>query len=212
MNKIKLLLFISCAALLLLVGCAKQQQFKTVERICVPNLQKQQAMEIAEDVLGQMHFTIEKADAELGVIRTRPLPGAQFFEFWRSDNIGAFNTAEANLHSIRRIVELNISLTPLPLARGKKGGQLCIDCDVQVQRLSLPEHEVSSSSRAYKMFSKSTSSVQKLEFTPEQKKDMAWVDLGKDSRLATKILKQIETCLTATVKKQITTQQKREMR
>jgi hypothetical protein len=162
MNKVKLLLFISCASLLLSAGCAKQQQFKAVEQICVANIKKPEAMQITEDVLRRMHFTISKADAEQGLIRTKPLPGAQFFEFWRSDNVGALNSVEANLHSLRRTVELDIT---------QQGGQLCIGCDVKVQRLSLPEHKVGSSSR---------------------QKGMAWLNMGEDTTLSTKILKRIE--------------------
>ena len=180
MNKVKLL-FISCV--LFLTGCAKQQQSKAVEQICVANIQKPQAMQIAEGVLGRMHFTVSKSDAEQGLIRTRPLPGAQFFEFWRRDNVGARSSAEANLHSLRRTVELDIS---------QQGEQLCIGCNVKVQRLSLPEHEVSSSSRAYEMFSKSTSSMQKIELRHGQKKGMAWVDMGSDTGLSTEILRRIE--------------------
>ena len=172
---------ITCA--LVLTGCAKQQQFKTVEQICMPAASKAEAMQAAEDVLGKMHFTIDKADVEQGLVRTRPLPGAQFFEFWRSDNVGALNSAEANLHSIRRVVELDIS---------RQGGQLCIGCNVKVSRLSLPEQQISSSARAYRMFSQSSPSMQKLELHPEQKKSMAWVDLGNDTMLATEILKRIE--------------------
>jgi len=140
-------------------------------------------MEAAEDVLARMHFDIEKADIDSGVIRTRPLPGAQFFEFWRSDNVGADNSLAANLHSIRRTVELNIS---------QQDGELCIGCDVRVQRLSIPEHRVSSSSRAYEMFSQSRPSLQKLGLNPEQKEEMAWIDLDNDIRLAAEILKRIE--------------------
>jgi len=179
---------------LLLAGCAEQQQYGAVKPICVENINKLQAMEMVEDVLAKMHFTIEKADAETatldvdtpcwrGFIRTRPLPGAQFFEFWRSDNIGADNWLESNLHSIRRVVELNMS---------EQDDGLFISCEVQVHRLSLPEREVSSSARAYGMFSKSTPSLQKLSLNPEQKAGFAWIDLGNDSRLAAEILKRIE--------------------
>ena len=168
---------------LILTGCAKQQQFKAVEQICVPAAGKAEAMQAAEDVLGKMHFTIDKADAERGLIRTRPLPGAQFFEFWRSDNVGAFNSTEANLHSIRRVAELNIS---------QQGGQLYIGCNVKVSRLSLPEQQISSSARAYRMFSQSSPAMQILALHPQQKKGMAWVDLGNDTMLATEILKRIE--------------------
>ena len=172
-----------CVALCFLSGCAEQQQFKAVEQICVPDTGKAEAMQAAEDVLGKMHFTIDKADAERGLIRTRPLPGAQFFEFWRSDNVGAFNSTEANLHSIRRVAELNIS---------QQGGQLYIGCNVKVSRLSLPEQQISSSARAYRMFSQSSPAMQILALHPQQKKGMAWVDLGNDTMLATEILKRIE--------------------
>jgi hypothetical protein len=140
-------------------------------------------MEIAEDVLAKMHFAIEKADVGSGVIRTRPLPGAQLFEFWRSDNVGADNCLQANLHTIRRTVELDVS---------QRGEELCIGCDVRVQRLSLPERDISSSARAYEMFSRSSPSLQTFEFHPEQSKGMAWVDLDKDMRLAAEILRRIE--------------------
>ena len=180
-----LLSVVSC---LLSAGCGgNHQQAAQTEPICLANVQKFQAMQITEDVLAKMHFTVDKADAERGLITTRPLAGAQFFEFWRSDNVGAFNSAEANMHSIRRTVALNISLPA-----GPQGKKLCIDCEVRVQRLSLPERQISSSTRAYELFSQSTSSMQSLKLNPEQKTAMAWVDLGNDKRLAAEILKRIK--------------------
>ena len=169
---------------LLLAGCASQQPPEVaVEPLCVTGLEKPAVMKAAEDVLAKMHFTIEKADPNRGLIKTAPLSGAQFFELWRSDNVGSFNSAEANLHSIRRTVEINMA---------PQGEKLCLGCNVKVQRLSLPEQEVSSSSRAYKMFSKSNASLQKLTLNPRQKTGMAWIDLGEDKPLAAKILKRIE--------------------
>ena len=189
---------------LLLTGCAEEQQYGAVEPICVENVNKLEAMEIAEDVLAKMHFTIEKADAEpatpgidtrrwRGYIRTRPLAGAQFFEFWRSDNAGADNWLESNLHSIRRVVELNMS--EQDEGPPQSGNRLCINCDVQKYRLSMPEHEVSSSARAYEMFSESNPALQNLRLNPEQKAGMAWIDLGKDRQLAAEILRRISSML-----------------
>jgi hypothetical protein len=192
MSKVKSLHFMACAALFFLAGCAETQKYEVTEQICVANVEKLKAIEAAEDVLGQMHFTIDKTDAERGFIRTRPMPGAQFFEFWRSDNVGGYNSLQANLHSIRRTVELDISAAPQ---------ELCIGCEVKVQQLSLPEHEVSSSSRAYEIFSRSSEKMQMLKLRPEQKKQMAWVNLDKDTKLATKILKRIEKKLKVKRKK-----------
>lgn len=181
---------LTCA--LVLAGCAQQPSAPLVVKVQDGTLHVEQSqgigtadmMEVAEEILVKMYFTIEKADVDSGLIRTRPLPGAQFFEFWRSDNVGADNTLAANLHTIRRTVTLDIS---------QQGEELRIGCEVQAQRLSLPEHQVSSSARVYGMFSLSSPSLQRLKLNPEQKKEMAWIDLGRDSRLEAEILKRIET-------------------
>ena len=140
-------------------------------------------MDAAQDVLAEMYFEIEKADVNAGIIRTKPLPGAQFFEFWRSDNVGAGNSFMANLHTIRRTVTLYIS---------RRDGELRIGCEVHAQRLSLPERQVGSSARVYGIFSRSSPSLQRFELNPEQEAEMAWIDLGRDSKLEAEILKRIE--------------------
>jgi len=172
---------IACA--LMLTGCARPQHQETVEQICLPDTDKLQAMQTAEDVFARMHFIVTKADPDQGIIRTKSLPAAQSFEFWRTDNVGSFNSTEANLHSIRRTAELHIS---------RQDGQLCINCYVKAQRLSLPERRITGSGSSYALFTTSKRSVQVLQLHPEQEKDMAWIDLDNDSQLATEILKQIE--------------------
>ena len=171
----------TCA--LVLASCAPQQRQTPTGQIYVPEISKAETMAIAEDVLAAMHFPIEKADVESGYIKTRPLPGAQFFEFWRSDNVGGENSLQANLHTIRRTVELDIN---------RRSGRVRIGCNVRVQRLSLPERDVSSSARAYGMFTRSSPSLQKLKFDATQKKGMAWIDLDNDILLAEEILRRIE--------------------
>jgi hypothetical protein len=163
-------------------SCAEQQQYQAAEPLLMKNTDKLRVMEVAEDVLVKMYFTIEKANAENGFIRTKPLQGAQFFELWRSDNVGAGNWLSNNLHSIRRIVELNIS---------EQAKDLHINCDVKTYRLSLPEREIRSA-HAYDLFSVSSPALQRIQLHPEQKEDMAWIDLGKDQQLAAEILRRIE--------------------
>ncbi|UCF17478.1 MAG: hypothetical protein JSW59_08445 [Phycisphaerales bacterium] len=79
---------------LAVAGCGQPQQKVVVVPISVPDTGKAEIMEVAEDVLAEMHFVIEKADVQSGLVRTRPLPGAQFFEFWRSDNVGDENSLQ----------------------------------------------------------------------------------------------------------------------
>jgi hypothetical protein len=168
---------------LLAAGCGERQQHPAAEPILANNINRLRVMETAEDVLVKMHFTIDKAIVEAGYIRTKPLSGAQFFEFWRSDNVGKDNRLASNLHSIRRTAEVNI---------GEKGEDLTIRCRVKMQRLSLPEREVSSGARAYNLFSMSNRALQTLQLHPEQKADMSWTDLGGDEQLAAEILRRIE--------------------
>jgi hypothetical protein len=186
MSKVKRFLFTSLVVALVSTGCGYRQQYKPVGQICVPHVDKAEAMQKAEGVLAKMHFAVEKYDPERGYIRTRPLSGAQFFEFWRRDNVGAGSSAEANLHDIRRIAELTIS---------QQGEKLCVGCDVNVQRLSMPEREMSSRAKVYEMFSQSKESMQRLQLHPEQKRDVTWLDTGKDQGLSTRILKRIESQL-----------------
>jgi hypothetical protein len=168
--------------------------------VCEDGVTTAQVIEAAEHVLTRMQFPIEKLDVEQGIVRTRPLRGAQFFEFWRSDNAGSYGCKEANLQSIRRSVELRVrreAVDHRPEAGGAyslqpaASGPLRIECDVSVQRLSLPQNEVTGTSEAYAIHSRSTPTLQRLEVTPQQRRAMAWIDLGKDPDLAARILNRV---------------------
>ncbi len=162
----------------LFAGCAQERCGETAtpaqtRQVCTELADKAEVMQAAEDVLVKMGFSIGKADARAGLIRTRPLSGAQFFEFWRGDSVGAFNTAEANLHSIRRTVQLEIT---------EQGRRLCIACRARTERLSLPDQQADS------LFSASATSLRKMQ----QRSGIGWIDLGDDTRLSGKILERIE--------------------
>jgi hypothetical protein len=134
-------------------------------------------------VLGEMHFAIDKADPNTGIIRTHPLPAAQFFELWRADNVTLCDQLEANLNSLRRTAWLTIA----PM-----GGDVTVDCLVRVQRLNVPSQAVASSATAYQSLSESAVEGQSLRFSAEQQRAMEWTDLGTDWPLASRILARIE--------------------
>lgn len=172
--------------MVILAGCAPrhhsgQAKPSQIEPVCAAGVSEAEAMSATEAVLGQMHFAIEKADAKAGYIRTRPLAAGQWFEFWREDNVGEFNKAEANLHTVRRIAEVEIS---------KQDGKVCVSCEVTAQKLSLSDREIHGTSSARDLFAKNKGSLQRLELNPDQKK--AWSDLGEDDLLSNLILKRIE--------------------
>ena len=188
MNKLILNKLFACSLLFWLAGCAENKYTKTIEQLCPPAATRADAMTAAEQALAGMHFSIEKLDVDAGYIRTAPLSGAQSFELWRSDSVGSFNQTEADLHSIRRAVEINIS---------EQAGQLCINCKATTQRLSLPQ---STAGQNRPVMSPDQRSVQKFKLGHEQKSNLTWTDLGRDNQLETEILKRIEKQLAATKK------------
>jgi hypothetical protein len=167
----------------LITGCTSKQKQETFDKICLPQTDKSKAMLSAEDILAKMNFTIDKADPEIGIITTRPLSSAQFFEFWRSDVVGIKQALEANIHTTRRSIKLNLV---------QNEQDICIDCTVSVYRLSLPEHSISSSAKAYALFSESTQQTQTLEPHQKQKKAMVWIHIGNDPDLEMTILNKIK--------------------
>ena len=157
---------------------------KTVDRICVNTVGRQHVMEKAEGVLSAMHFGIDKADVSAGYIRTRPLEGGQFFEFWRQDNIDSYSFGEANLHSLRRIVELEFQ---------PQNGQVCVDGAVRTYRLSLPGSENLNVTHASEVFTRNQSKLLEFELSEDQRSNMTWVELGEDEVLKSEILHWIES-------------------
>ena len=191
-----LLFAITCTIGLAAVGCEKYMQAESemlkagpdaISQICLPRTDKAAAMDIAEDVVVRLNFPVHKLDLETGYLLTKPLRAGQAFEFWRKDNVGEFNKTEANMHSIRRIVEINIT---------EEAQQLCINCNVAVQRLSLSDYKETVRAAKYDdRYSEGRVDfgAQKLELSAQYQ---TWIDLGNDDRLTTAILKKIEKQLT----------------
>ncbi len=183
MRKYGLVLIAVLCGVLVLGGCARPEKFAGVKNICIAGADRQEAMAACEDVLGRMYFGIAKSDAKAGYIRSQTLSGAQWFEFWRRDTVGGYNWAESNIHSVRRVVEMVID---------ERAGQVCVACDVSVQRLSLPEREISSISQLPGMFTKSGRSGQRFKFFRQQRSEVGLEDMGEDARLETVILRRVE--------------------
>jgi hypothetical protein len=169
-------------------GCGTEQAPRQVgvEPMCSAHTQVEAVTAAAEDVLARMNFAIDKADVKQGYVRTLPLTGAQAFEFWRKDTVGPFNKSEANLQTVRRTAEVNVS---------GRDGQVCAECVVTVERMSLPQRPAVSTTRASAMFSRSGPSLQRLELNPEQREGVSWIELGRDSQLETEILKRLQARL-----------------
>jgi hypothetical protein len=172
------------SVLLLFSGCSNKQISNKdhLALTCMLNHSKADTMTIVQSVLNKLHFGIAKADLNEGLVTTLPLSGANFFEFWRKDTVGKQNILESNLHTIRRIVELNIT---------QQNNDCLVQCKVHTQRLNVPYNSATQTS-AYRMLSNSTATVPSLQLSAYQKQNMTWTDLGNDHALAQKIINMIK--------------------
>ena len=186
MNKDKWVYLATVTLLASLAGCGAENQIaqsEPSEPVCLRTADKGRIMEITEDVLTRMNFVVEKYDVETGFVKTKPLRGGQFFEFWRTDNTAPAAATEANFHSIRRTAQLNLS---------EDSPEVCATCEVGIERLSLPDREITGMSWLANMFTRSSSGGQRLTLKAKQQEGMAWIDLGPDPALERKILTLIE--------------------
>lgn len=179
------ILFVTISAMvcMLVFGCASQDRSLPSNPVCLQNTAVDQAIQSARTILEKMQFELEKDDSESRYMRTRPLSGAQFFEFWRKDNASTFSGTQANLQSIRRIVELEF--TP-------ENTTTCIQCRVQVLRLSIPEQPVAGAAHMGGIYTQSTSRSQSLKIDKNRAAEMEWLDTGNDRSLEQKILNLIQ--------------------
>ena len=74
----------------------------------------------------------------------------------------------------------------------EEDGEVCATCEVGIERLSLPDREITSMSWLAGMFTDSNQTQQRLTLKPEQQEGMTWIDLGPDAALERKILTLIE--------------------
>ena len=176
-------IFAIMVLVVLLAGCSAPEQILSSDPVCLPGIEVPETMEVARTVLDRMQFTMEKYDTQARYLRTRPLSGAQFFQIWRQDNASAYTSAEANLKSLRRIVEMEFS----PFAN-----RTCIKCRVYVQQLSLPEEPIEGVLRMAGNYTDSSSSNQTLRLEGRQLEKMEWLDKGLDRALEQKILEKIK--------------------
>ena len=148
-----------------------------------------QILQTAETLLRNMHFTIDKSDPDAGILKTHPLPGAQWFECWRRDNMGWNNHIEANLQSIRRTVEMRF----IP-----RENHVLAECRVTTERFNAPQKPVTNAAHVYTSLSRSSRTLQNLAHNEHQEHLAGWSPLGQDQRLADAILRRLETKLNRT--------------
>lgn len=169
--------------LVLLAGCGRPAATLDERSLLCMDYSRQVLFDASVETLQDMQFELETADADAGLIRTWPLRGGQYFEPWRSDNASAEMAALVNLHSLQRIVEIEM----LPSL-----GKQCVDCRVYVRRLSIPGEFYGGTRQMAALFTEGDVDEQTLVLEADQLEEAEWIDLGRDPALEQELLTEIE--------------------
>lgn len=165
------------------VGCHKpaQPEGPTVEAI--ENDQVDSIWAAAESVLRKHDFQIDRQDRAVGVLSTLPTTSQQFFEVWRQDVADPYSLGQASLHTMQRKAQVRFIREPA-------GRHWTIEMQVDVYRLSTPEHQVTSASSALLAFSGALPTATG-QIGQNAAKAREWVHLGRDGELESRLLSQI---------------------
>jgi len=143
-------------------------------------------------ILRQRDFTAEFVDRDKGLIITRPATGKQWFEFWRIDSIGAYQLAESSIHTIRRIVTVRMA----PDDPDNPGEDYVVSVQVDKERYSTPERQVTTASGAFAIYSEHLPTTEGL--AAARSADEHWIPLGRDALLEAHLLDKIASGTSAT--------------
>ena len=133
--------------------------------------------------LRKHHFAPDRQDRRLGILTSHPTVSMQFFEPWRRDAPGLYQFAEANLSTIRRIVEIRIEVAD----RSSDAYQVAVQVDKY--RYSAPERQVTTASGALQIFGERLPTTTGERLPHEG--SVHWAKLGRDERLELSLLGQI---------------------
>jgi len=161
-------------------------------------------------LLRQYDFPPQYVDRVHGVVVSQPTTSGQWFEWWRVDSRGGYQLLESSLHTIQRVVTLNVepvdatgTVTPPPAADATAEsvvlvsdeaaapetaadsaepihGRFRLTVRVEKSRLSQPDRQVTTASGALGMYS---TRVPTTEGERVRTRDVHWVPAGRDGLL-----------------------------
>ena len=136
-------------------------------------------------LLRERDFPPERVDRSEGMIVTRPSTGQQWFEFWRHDSIGGYQLLESSVHTVRRVVTVDISSTDPE----NSSDELRVSVQVDKERYSAPERQVTTASGALAIYSERLPTTEGLMAARTEGEH--WVPLGRDLPLESHLLAKI---------------------
>lgn len=136
-----------------------------------------------QSVLRKHDFQIDRQDLAAGVIETLPTTSQHFSEFWRQDVADPYSFGQATMHTMQRKATVRF-------IRTSSARNWAVEMQVDVYRLSTPEHQVTSASSALLAFSGGLPTATG-QVGVNASKQREWVPLGRDGEMESRLLSQI---------------------
>lgn len=136
----------------------------------------------ARAVLRDHRFTIFREDPRRGEIVTEPMTGQQFWEYWRADSAGLYNTLESSMHTILRTIDVRVYPArdeqdqPIP-------GRQYLEVRAYTDRLSQPERAMTAVNQLPTTYKVGRGLTNALELEAEGAAQPRRVFLGRDALL-----------------------------
>jgi hypothetical protein len=141
-------------------------------------------LDSAATELRSRDFPIKRIDPQKGVLVSGPATSQQWLEFWRRDALGAYQLTESSIHTIRRIVTVRLDEQP-----AASPDECRVSVEVDKERFSAPERQVTTASGALAVFSEHLPTVEG-EMGPRSA-GAHWVPLGRDPLLEADLLQKL---------------------
>lgn len=128
-------------------------------------------------LLRRRDFAPERVDRGAGVVVAQPSTGQQWFEFWRHDSLGGYQLLESSIHTVRRVVNVKMD----PLEPEQPDNKFRVSVQVDKQRYSAPERQVTTASGALGIYSERLPTTEGL--LASRAEGEHWIPLGRDAQL-----------------------------
>lgn len=132
-----------------------------------------------------------RVDRTRGEIVSRRTTSAQWFEFWRVDSQGAYQAFESSLHTIGRVVKIQVAPveadeSPIVAETQPTPREYRVTVEVDKFRYSAPERQVTTASGALAIYSERVPTTEGLRRA--RGKGDRWIPLGRDPLLEAYLL------------------------
>ncbi len=194
--------FVLCAAMLL-VGCQAPPAADGPTRMTLHIADYDTFLDDALSLLRRADYPPDYVDRSQGLIISEPATAAQWFEPWRIDAPGPYQTLEASMHTIRKRVTVRLLPSGAdvaddtliePIADMPARGPFDVRVLVEKHRYSTPERQITTASGALSMYSNRIPTTAGVRARGQH----AWVSLGRDVLMEERLLDRLAALAPAT--------------